>query len=167
MRVFFLVAANRNSRRSAGTVFRRHFMDVCRLFPVVEEGLCVAWPVSCENGPASSAFCQLIGDCLRPVAGLVSGWGTCLDPASPSSAGGRGPGRAYVAWPVNVTDENDYGDTITRHEYEHEHAYEYDARRYDYDGRGFVAMECRGGSIFSHGDTITTSQCEGFALIGC
>jgi hypothetical protein len=29
--------------------------------------------------------------------------------------------------------ENDYEDTITRHEYEHEHAYEYDARRYDYD----------------------------------
>jgi hypothetical protein len=27
--------------------------------------------------------------------------------------------------------ENDYGDTITRHEYEH--AYEYDARRYDYE----------------------------------
>jgi hypothetical protein len=43
-------------------------------------------------------------------------------------------------WPVRVdalavtqTDENDYEDTITRHEYEHEHAYEYDARRYDYD----------------------------------
>jgi hypothetical protein len=35
--------------------------------------------------------------------------------------------------------ENDYEDTITRHEYEHEHAfehaYEYDARRYDYDGQ--------------------------------
>jgi hypothetical protein len=29
--------------------------------------------------------------------------------------------------------ENDYEDTITRHEYEHEHAYEYEARRYDYD----------------------------------
>jgi hypothetical protein len=28
--------------------------------------------------------------------------------------------------------ENDYEDTITRHEYEHEHAYEYDARRHDY-----------------------------------
>jgi hypothetical protein len=31
------------------------------------------------------------------------------------------------------TDENDYEDTITRHEYEYEHAYEYDPRRYDYD----------------------------------
>jgi hypothetical protein len=29
--------------------------------------------------------------------------------------------------------ENDYEDTITKHEYEHEHAYEYDARRHDYD----------------------------------
>jgi hypothetical protein len=29
--------------------------------------------------------------------------------------------------------ENDYEDTMTRHEYEHEHAYEYDSRRYDYD----------------------------------
>jgi hypothetical protein len=34
---------------------------------------------------------------------------------------------------VTKTDENDYEDTITRHEYEHEHAYEYEARRYDYD----------------------------------
>jgi hypothetical protein len=32
--------------------------------------------------------------------------------------------------------ENDYEDTITRHEYEHEHAYEYDSRRYDYDVHG-------------------------------
>jgi hypothetical protein len=40
------------------------------------------------------------------------------------------------------TAENDYEDTITRHEYEH--AYEYDARRYDYDAamRGFALIEC-------------------------
>jgi hypothetical protein len=35
------------------------------------------------------------------------------------------------------TDENDYEDTITTHEYEHEHAYEYDARRYDYEAREY------------------------------
>jgi hypothetical protein len=40
-----------------------------------------------------------------------------------------------------VTSENDYEDTVTRHEYEH--AYEYDARRYDYDARSFVASDCR------------------------
>jgi hypothetical protein len=36
--------------------------------------------------------------------------------------------------------ETDYGDTITRHEYEHEHAYEYDARRYDYESQCEVSL---------------------------
>jgi hypothetical protein len=56
----------------------------------------------------------------------------------------RKDARPDAVRPVTETDEHDYEDTITRHEYEHEHAYEYDARRYDYDRAQLTCVQSRG-----------------------